>query len=124
MSDFNQTLGQCPRCHNSIATCNCRANSSRASACSAFPVDEDWHDGINQGTRRLGGITIRDYFAARAMIRLIENTTKGEGGYLRDFQGDEEEHDKWVADRSYEIADAMLVSRQNAKADPAREKTS
>lgn len=49
------------------------------------------------------GMTLRDYFAAKAMQALITNTDERSAF----------EADLWVGDRSYEIADAMLRARQS-----------
>ena len=48
-----------------------------------------------------GGLTVRDYFAARAM-----DSVNGYGGRL---------HPLHIAQRAYEIADAMLEYRQHGK---------
>ena len=49
------------------------------------------------------GMTLRDYFAAKAMHGLVARThTKDESG--RPFV-------EWVAELSYELADAMLKAR-------------
>ncbi len=59
----------------------------------------------------------RDYFAAKALVRLIEDHAyqPDENGvhnvYLPNSNGSEEQHDKMAATRSYEIADAMLAER-------------
>lgn len=54
----------------------------------AFPVDE------SALIRNLQGMTLRDYFAAKAMQMLRS-----------DLSAD------WTAERAYEIADAMLEAR-------------
>ena len=48
------------------------------------------------------GMTLRDYFAAKAMQSLIINTDKNSAF----------EADLWVGNMSYEIADAMLKARE------------
>lgn len=48
------------------------------------------------------GMTLRDYFAAKAMVPLVEGNVKGSIHY-----GNE----SVMADRAYEIADAMLAAR-------------
>lgn len=58
----------------------------------AFPTDS--YDIDRQTTVREEGMTLRDYFAAKAM-QMLRN----------DFSAE------WVAKRSYEIADAMLKER-------------
>jgi len=47
------------------------------------------------------GMTLRDYFAAKAMQSLIINTDENSAF----------EADLWVGNMSYEIADAMLKAR-------------
>jgi hypothetical protein len=49
------------------------------------------------------GMTLRDYFAAKAMQSLIINSDERSAF----------EADLWVGDRAYEIADAMLRARQS-----------
>ena len=48
------------------------------------------------------GMTLRDYFAAKAMQSLIINTDESSAF----------EADQWVGRLSYEIADAMLTARK------------
>ena len=48
------------------------------------------------------GMTLRDYFAAKAMQSLIINTDENSAF----------EADLWVGRLSYEIADAMLTARK------------
>ena len=48
------------------------------------------------------GMSLRDYFAAKAMQSLIINTDKTSAF----------EADLWVGNMSYEIADAMLKARE------------
>ena len=48
------------------------------------------------------GMTLRDYFAAKAMQSLIINTDENSAF----------EADLWVGNMAYEIADAMLNARQ------------
>lgn len=73
----------------------------------AFPVherhavlrDDRWRD----EWLAVGGMSLRDYFAGQALIAFVK-------GYMRvaDCRGTENE----VADRCYEMADAMLKARQ------------
>ncbi len=51
------------------------------------------------------GMTLRDYFAAKAMAALIAGPDLKEDHY-------EEETNEFVAARAYMIADAMLEARQ------------
>lgn len=51
------------------------------------------------------GMTLRDYFAAKAIAPLVENHVRGILSY-----GNEQE----MARRAYEIADAMLATRSAA----------
>jgi hypothetical protein len=55
-------------------------------------------------TMALGGITVRDYFAAKAMQALLSNVT----GTGREILGMREELSK----AAYEYADAMLRARE------------
>lgn len=64
---------------------------------SAFPI------GIDAFAEDKEGMTLRDYFAAKAMQSLIINSDERSAF----------EADLWVGDRSYEIADAMLRARQS-----------
>ena len=50
------------------------------------------------------GITLRDYFAAKAMQALFSNKTMVD--VMNDFSID------WASKSSYEIADAMLKQRE------------
>jgi hypothetical protein len=67
---------------------------------SAFPVLH-WING--ESTRAEEGMTLRDYFAAKAMQSLIINSDERSAF----------EADLWFGDRVYEIADAMLRARQS-----------
>lgn len=73
----------------------------------AFPVHET-PDSLDSP-----GMTLRDYFAAKAMQACIPDR--------RDqFKNDNEDLDDWdnffdvIADEAYRIADAMLAARQRA----------
>ncbi len=64
----------------------------------AFPVSEYvQHNGLTIGTQE--GMTLRDYFAAKAMQGL---TSGGTGGWALEL----------IAERAYEMADAMLKARE------------
>lgn len=70
----------------------------------AFP--QSWHD--SHGTYWEHGMTLRDYFAAKAVTALLAtNYYQGEA----DVKGASEYADD-LARESYEIADAMLKARQ------------
>lgn len=76
-------------------------------ASSAFPVGID-----NDGNRYYGGMTLRDYFAARAMNAYLFDSESGslyDPDYL-DSQGIRLA-DK-IAKRSYQFADAMIIARE------------
>ena len=90
---------------------------SKATGGPAFPLH-------NHGAQTLGmhlsGMTLRDYFAAKAMQGLMSMTRAGE--YVDEEQGlpmDYEEgsegtlfvHTDWLAIEAYKIADAMLKAR-------------
>lgn len=63
----------------------------------AFPVGSgDMRDPV--------GMTLRDYFAAKAMQAFIVATSDGSGTHPQ--------NDERVAERSYEQADAMLAARE------------
>lgn len=59
-----------------------------------------------------GGLTMRDYFAAKAMQGIIASETQGEGLMLP-RQGGEQNPSYYLrnAQLAYEIADAMLRAR-------------
>lgn len=79
-------------------------------------------DSCSLGTyiRSTGGVSLRDWFAGRAMQALIEanQLEQFQGGdgerYLKAWNGSESDFDGWIATRAFEIADAMLKAR-NAK---------
>ena len=61
------------------------------------------HDLAEAGVRRLGetqGMTLRDYFAAKAMAGLIASNDEGAGDRIED-----------IPEYAYMIADAMLQAR-------------
>jgi len=65
----------------------------------AFP--QIWLTNDGQGNQKNvgpGGMTLRDYFAAKAMPKLIERSSK-----IDDFS---------VGAKAYQIADAMLNARE------------
>lgn len=69
----------------------------------AFPRPYS-HSGFDDADRAQIGMTLRDYFAAKAMQALIV------GPCMRDDHFDDEVND-YVAERAYSIADAMLAAR-------------
>lgn len=73
----------------------------------AFPVsDPNWLEPktVNESKRIAGGMTLRDYFAAKAMQAYIRK--KGEADI------EPSTFDALVASWSYETADAMLEARK------------
>jgi hypothetical protein len=69
----------------------------------AFPRMDSWTDSAGNHTVVLysdSGITIRDYFAARAMQGLVANGTSRPASE--------------TAEVAYQIADAMIVARGEA----------
>lgn len=56
----------------------------------------------------VGGMTLRDYFAAKAMQAYI--------GSFPGLSPDWRDVDQWAPDRAYEVADAMLVAREKGGA--------
>ncbi|MDE2469740.1 MAG: hypothetical protein KGL35_13630 [Bradyrhizobium sp.] len=68
----------------------------------AFPLGTSEHvDGVHYAE---AGMTLRDYFAAKAMSGLILNEA--------DTDFSEIDVDKGLANLSYRIADAMLAARE------------
>lgn len=70
----------------------------------AFPTHDDNYDSKYSGP----GMTLRDYFAAKALQGLLANTVMGDAS-IHDRAPD------WLADISvgaYEFADAMLKARE------------
>ena len=61
----------------------------------AFPLASNWLGEL----RHLNGMTLRDYFAAKAMQAMEERNASGT------------DHSRAI--RAYEIADAMLAAREN-----------
>lgn len=72
----------------------------------AFPVADFDHQtfapkNVDEAKRLLSGMTLRDYFAAKAMAAfLIANPSQNYSGPLSDFAAD-----------AYDMADAMLEAR-------------
>jgi hypothetical protein len=65
----------------------------------AFPQVMQWHNGNLSAENN--GMTLRDYFAAKAMQAQVGNPLK---------LGDDEAH-RLIAERAYRMADAMLKAR-------------
>ena len=68
----------------------------------AFP--QHGFDNIAERFTSQGGMTLRDYFAAKAMQAIC--TSKDEAGTLLNHGYE------WISSEAYKIADAMLKSRQ------------
>jgi hypothetical protein len=51
------------------------------------------------------GMSLRDYFAAKAMQAIISNSDKQSIAFG--------EVDNWVGDYAYDVADAMMEAREN-----------
>ena len=65
----------------------------------AFPTENGRQVGNNAYLYE--GMTLRDYFAAKAMQGLLAGRDSGSGDYIDDFPG-----------AAYQIADAMLAARE------------
>ena len=80
----------------------------------AFPSSE-W-DGDYQRTFSTGGMTLRDYFAAKALVGLMSteraNEYVDEDGVFSDEDGTLFVHTKFLAEEAYMIADAMIAARE------------
>ncbi|KQQ40423.1 hypothetical protein ASF61_06630 [Duganella sp. Leaf126] len=63
-------------------------------------IDSDGQERID--TEAYGGMSMRDYFAVRALAPMIENKTKGSCEYRNEQE---------IATRAYAFADAMLAER-------------
>lgn len=66
----------------------------------AFPTENAMQTGPS--SCRYEGMTLRDYFAAKAMQGLVENKMRGILAYGNELE---------MAKKAYEIADAMLKAR-------------
>jgi len=68
----------------------------------AFPVDGMYAgESLAKGN---SGMTLRDYFAAKAMQGVISTQSPS------DFY--KEKNQEWIAENSYKLADAMLKQRE------------
>ncbi len=70
----------------------------------AFPIVIDLGDGMQYQK----GMTLRDYFAAKAMQAIIAGNITGKKCEDRSWL----EADQWAPNVSYEIADAMMKARE------------
>ena len=85
----------------------------------AFPTTErvEWHEDLGQGKpgyreyMATGGMTLRDYFAAKAMQAMVSAEFQMVGcvAYIDRNGGRLEDH---VSACAYEVADAMLKARE------------
>jgi hypothetical protein len=79
----------------------------------AFPVECQWYEeqapqGIQTGSRTgwTTGMSLRDYFAAKAMVGYMGYITSWEGVAMSRSH-------KEIAEESYAIADAMIAARKS-----------
>lgn len=81
--------------------------------CPAFPVDEEWNDGISRRQFRTGGMTLRDYYAAKALQGLCANpggpfqANSASGWSMTNCSMQD------IALLCHDLADAMLSQRQS-----------
>ncbi len=68
----------------------------------AFPVSHDM--ALVAGLQNAYGMTLRDYFAAKAMQAIIANSDQTSIAF--------DEVGGWIGNYSYEVADAMLKARE------------
>lgn len=84
----------------------------------AFPTENARQ--IGNSTWHYEGMTLRDYFAAKAMHALVTEPPWGDGGiatvhsWSKDFQGDNA-LDRF-AHAAYKMADAMIKAREGGAA--------
>lgn len=69
----------------------------------AFPFDEKEGDGTHYHSH--GGMTLRDYFAAKAMQSFMQGAVLPPGF-------DAAEQLAFTASRAYEVSDAMIAARE------------
>jgi len=84
----------------------------------AFPADPGWFepDTVDVGQRIAGGMSLRDYMAAKAMQGLLamEPAFHPENGAPSEpFHAGNDAHVRAVAKGAYRIADALLTAREN-----------
>lgn len=70
----------------------------------AFPRPAGDFNGTRHGNGAQSGMTLRDYFAAKAMQAVIVNSDQGSVSIG--------EVDLWIGSYAYSVADAMLKARQ------------
>jgi hypothetical protein len=82
-----------------------KEDAASAQSVPAFPCEWDY---INSNREAANGMTLRDYFAAKAMHGLILDSHYQQEGSFKGWSefGDE------VAGDAYALADAMLKARQ------------
>jgi hypothetical protein len=82
--------------------------SSKETGGQAFPRQQWEYDGQNNVLQyQEEGLTLRDYFAAKAMQGILANP-----GQLDNVNNDAA---KWVARDAYKVADAMLAARNTTE---------
>jgi len=73
---------------------------------------------LKKASSQLAGMTLRDYFAAKAMVGLMSteraNEYVDEDGVFSDEDGTLFVHTKFLAKEAYMIADAMIAAREAA----------
>lgn len=73
----------------------------------AFPISEEETDRIEEGVDIFTGITIRDYFAAKAMQGLLSNII-----YFNPNDNHKMIRENLISKRAYSLADTMLRERE------------
>ena len=68
----------------------------------AFPRPAGDYNGTKHGNGAQVGISMRDYFAAKAMQGLISSNDAGAGDRIEE-----------IPEYAYQIADAMIAAREN-----------
>jgi hypothetical protein len=82
----------------------------------AFPRSAYFHEGgaIRYDNEAQEGMTLRDYFAAKAMAAMLSQQLQPEGKPL--YETDDPEQARSLAYLSYKAADAMLTERETGGA--------
>ncbi len=70
----------------------------------AFPFQYDLGDGTSSLYR---GMTLRDYFAAKALVGILA------GGFAYTIPHDDAEGGRQAAELAYQYSDALLMARQS-----------
>jgi hypothetical protein len=78
----------------------------------AFPTKRNVSDPRNDGFITEEGMTLRDYFAAKAMNALLSSIDEDTTRYLPDAN---EDRALMIANHAYLVADAMLAKREKSK---------